>query len=80
MEEAGFVPVACFALPKECWTQNYYEPQVKVQEDFLKKHNDNPEAKELVESQKREAELYDKYSDFYGYAFYIGKKYRSAYY
>jgi len=31
-------------------------------------------AGDLVENQRHEAELYYKYKDFYGYAFYIGKK------
>ncbi len=74
MQEAGFAPIACFVLPKDCWTKNFYEPQVLVQENFLKKHSGNKEAEELVKSQKIETDLYYKYSDYYGYAFYIGKK------
>ena len=31
-------------------------------------------AEELVENQRHEAELYNKYKEFYGYVFYIGKK------
>lgn len=29
---------------------------------------------EFIAGQRREMELYDKYKEFYGYVFYIGKK------
>ncbi len=32
------------------------------------------QAKELVANERLEAELYQKYKEFYGYVFYIGKK------
>jgi len=74
MEKAGYVPVATFILPDNCWTENFYVPQVPVQEEFLKKHAGSKAAVELVENQRHEARLYDKYKEFYGYVFYIGKK------
>ncbi|MEZ4598464.1 MAG: class I SAM-dependent methyltransferase [Syntrophotaleaceae bacterium] len=74
MQKAGYVPMATFVLPENCWIDNFYMPQVWVQERFLKKHSGNKTAEELVENQRHEAELYYKYKDFYGYVFYIGKK------
>ncbi len=74
MQEAGYLPAASFVLPKSCWSENYYEPQVEAQEIFLKKYAGNDTAEELIKNLRYEAELYKKYSDFYGYVFYIGKK------
>jgi ubiquinone/menaquinone biosynthesis C-methylase UbiE len=74
LQKAGYVPVATFCLPEYCWTTNFYEPQVAAQEQFLKKYPDNPIARELIANERREAELYKKYKDYYGYVFYIGKK------
>ena len=74
MQKAGYVPVASFILPEKCWTQHFYSPQVRAQEDFLAKYAGNNTAEELVASQRREARLYNEYKDFYGYVFYIGKK------
>jgi len=74
MQKAGYVPVATFVLPENCWTEHFYSPQVSVQETFLKKYAGNKTAEEFVENQRHEAELYYKYKDSYGYAFYIGKK------
>ncbi|WP_462318303.1 hypothetical protein [Marinilabilia sp.] len=74
MQNAGYLPVASFVLPESCWTDEFYLPQKKVQEYFLKKNSGNTAAREFVEEQRREARLYAKYKAFYGYVFFIGKK------
>ncbi len=74
MEEAGYKNITTFTLPEECWTKEFYLPQQKAQEMFLSKYPDNPTAHALIANQRREAELYAKYKDFYGYVFYIGQK------
>ena len=75
MQKAGFVPVATFILPENCWTERFYEPQVKAQEVFLEKNAGNKAAVEFIANQRHEAQLYYKYKEYYGYVFYIGKKY-----
>jgi ubiquinone/menaquinone biosynthesis C-methylase UbiE len=74
LQKAGYIPVATFILPENCWMENFYLPQVSVQQTFLKKYPGHKAAEELVENQRHEAEFYYKYKDFYGYVFYIGKK------
>ncbi len=74
MQKAGYIPMATFVLPENCWTEHFYAPQVSVQDEFLKKYAGNKTAEEFVENQRHEAELYYKYKNFYGYVFYIGKK------
>jgi len=74
MSKAGYVPVASFILPENCWTEHYYLPQVKAAEIFLEKHKGNPAAEGLVANEKHEALMYSRYKEFYGYVFYIGKK------
>ncbi|MFO7709834.1 MAG: class I SAM-dependent methyltransferase [Desulfobacterales bacterium] len=74
MQQAGYIPMAAFVLPENCWTENFYLPQIPAQKRFLEKYAGNPTAEELIANQRREAELYDQYKQFYGYVFYIGKK------
>jgi len=74
MQKAGYIPVAAFALPENCWTDHFYAPQMEAQENFLKKYAGNNTATELIANQRREMQLYYKYKDYYGYVFYIGKK------
>ncbi len=74
MEKAGYIPIATFILPEECWTEHFYTPQVAADENFLKKHAGNKVAEDFIANQRHEAQLYHKYKDYYGYVFYIGKK------
>lgn len=74
IQKAGYIPVATFILPENCWTEHYYLPLVKAREIFLDKHAGNKTAEELMEFQRYEEELYCKYKEFYGYVFYIAKK------
>ena len=74
MQEAGYVPVASFILPDECWIKHFYELQDVVQEEFLKKHAGNKAAEGFIANQRHEMQLYYKHKEFYGYVFYIGKK------
>ncbi len=74
IEAAGFAPVAHFALPENCWVKHYYEPMSKITASFLQRHENSAEAIKLVEEEKNEMELYQKYKAYYGYAFYIFRK------
>ena len=74
MQKAGYIPVATFVLPENCWTEHFYALQAEAQEKFLKKYAGNKSAEKLIFYQRHETELYYKYKDFYGYVFYIGKK------
>lgn len=74
MEGFGYKNITTFTLSEECWTKEYYIPQRKAQDIFLGKHPNNPTAQALIKNQRHEAELYQKYKEYYGYVFYIGQK------
>lgn len=74
MQKAGYIPVATFILPENCWTEHFYVPQVMAQEVFLRKYAGNKAAEELIANQRHEVYLYDRYRAYYGYVFYIGRK------
>lgn len=74
MQRAGYVPAAVFILPENCWTEYYYAPQAAVQERFLERYAGNEMVENFVAFGRQEKALYDKYKEFYGYVFYIGKK------
>lgn len=74
MQRAGYVPVATFILPENCWTENYFAPCRKIQDVFLEKHVGDTAVEDFVAGQRREVTLYHQYKEFYGYVFYIGKK------
>jgi len=74
MQKAGYIPIAAFILPENCWTEHFYAPQVPIQEAFLKKYAGNKAAEEYIALERHEKMLYYKYKSYYGYVFYIGKK------
>jgi hypothetical protein len=41
---------------------------------FLGRHGRNDQAKAIVEAEKHEIALYEKYRDYYSYGVYIAKK------
>ena len=74
MQKAGYIPVATFILPENCWTEHFYTPQVMRQEAFLKKYAGNKSAEDFISCERHEAQLYYRYKEYYGYTFYIGKR------
>ena len=72
--KAGYLPVATFILPEACWTEHFYIPNIAAQKIFLDKYAGNKTAEDFVASEQYEAELYNKYKEFYGYTFFIAKK------
>jgi ubiquinone/menaquinone biosynthesis C-methylase UbiE len=74
IQAAGYIPTACFVLPENCWTEEFYAPQKAAATVFLKKHPNNQAAIDLVKNEEREAALYAKYKEYYSYVFFIAKK------
>lgn len=74
MQQAGYIPIAVFVLPENCWIENFYAPLIPIQEDFLKKYEGNKTVEDFIASQRHELVLYNRYKEYYGYVFYIGKK------
>ena len=74
IEKCGYTSVAHFALDDKCWKDNYYQPILERSEAFLKKYDYADEVKEFVEAGKIEADMYNRFKDYYSYVFYIAKK------
>ncbi|MCL2339389.1 MAG: class I SAM-dependent methyltransferase [Actinomycetia bacterium] len=74
LQSCGFNFIAAFALPEECWTENYFIPRTEAEQKLLQKYSDIPLVMEFLESSRYEIELYERFGQSYGYAFYIGYK------
>ena len=68
---AGYPQIGTMPVKIEQMLRAGYMP---VAAFILAEHTDNPAAKKWVDFSIYEEELYKKYSTYYGYAFYIGKK------
>ena len=74
IEKCGYTSVAHFALDDKCWIDSYYQPLMENAEEFLKKYDYADEVKEFIEAGKIEADMYNRFKDYYSYVFYIAKK------
>ena len=74
MENNGYSPVAYFVLPEQCWLDNYYRPMQDGFEAFLKRNGNSERAQAIVNAEKKEIALYEKYKAHYSYGVYIARK------
>jgi Methylase involved in ubiquinone/menaquinone biosynthesis len=74
MQKSGYIPVAAFTLPENCWTDNYFVPREAAGKALLEKYAGDKTVEDFIAKMRYEAELYSKYKQYYGYVFYIGKK------
>lgn len=72
LRAAGYQPVEYFILPESAWW-DYYRPIEKRVLRMKEKYKNNSCALEVIETEIREIDLYRKYSDYYGYVFFIGQ-------
>lgn len=73
IHEAGYGLIEHFTLPESAWW-DYYFPIEKKIERMKTKYQDDPAALEVLEAEAQEIELYRKYSEYYGYVFYVMQK------
>ena len=74
LEYSGYSPVAYFALPEHCWLDNYYRPMQNSFAEFLARNANNKNAQAIVEAEKKEIALYEKFKKYYSYGVYIARK------
>mgnify|MGYP001037014457 CR=1 FL=1 len=74
IEKQGYLPVGHFVIPEKGWWEDYYNPLTDRISKLRKKYINNKEANDRMDNTLREIELYKRYSDCYGYVFYIMKK------
>jgi cyclopropane fatty-acyl-phospholipid synthase-like methyltransferase len=74
LERHGYSPQGYFVLPEHCWLENYYRPMQSRFDVFLERHGQIDQAKAVVEVERHEIALYEKYRDYYSYGVYVAKK------
>ncbi|MEM8616905.1 MAG: hypothetical protein AAGF20_08210 [Pseudomonadota bacterium] len=54
--------------------EHYYVPMQASFEAFLDKHGQSQAAEALIEAERNEIALYEQYSDYVSYGFYVAQK------
>ena len=74
LESAGYSTIGYFPLPASCWLDHYYRPMEGRFAPFLERHGHSGEAHAIVEAERREIALYERFSSFVSYGFYIASR------
>jgi len=70
--QLGYDILDQFILPESDWRQ-YYDPLIARAKRMLEKYKDDERAIAVINEAIREYEIYVRFSDYYGYVFYVLK-------
>lgn len=73
LQDCGYLFMAAFVLPEECWTDHYFRPRERAIRGLIEKYGPCDTVQEYAKLNQKEVDLYLKYKKHYGYVFYIGK-------
>ena len=74
LEGQGYKLVEYFHLPDSSWWDNYYNPLAERVAMLKEKYADDDDALNALDEELAEIDLFRKYSNYYGYEFYIAQK------
>ncbi len=73
-QKCGYQVLGSFVIPKESWLDNYYLPIEAKLPSLKAKHSGDQEAMTYLASEEKEIAMFRKYSDYYGYVFFVLQK------
>jgi len=74
IEKTGYENVGHFTLPDSAWWEDYYNPLGERVLMLKEKHKGSAEMLGMLSEEEKEMSSFRKYSDFYGYVFYVMRK------
>jgi len=74
IEHSGFELLSHFALPVSSWIDEFYVPMEKRIRILKEKYAGNKRALDVFESALEEIDVFKKYSEYFGYEFFIMRK------
>jgi ubiquinone/menaquinone biosynthesis C-methylase UbiE len=74
IESAGYKMIDYFPLPDKSWWTDYYTPAEKKLVQMRRKYRNDRKAQAIFDSFQLEIDMHRKYSNYYGYGFYIIQK------
>ncbi|MDP6156871.1 MAG: class I SAM-dependent methyltransferase [Candidatus Thermoplasmatota archaeon] len=74
IRRAKFRLISHFPLPVSSWLDNFYDPMEALIHELMGKYEGNKVAMEIFGNSLSEVSTYKKYSDYFGYEFFIMQK------
>jgi SAM-dependent methyltransferase len=72
--EVGLGLIDHFTLPASSWTNEYYEPLSGRIADVEADWKGIPEAEQVLQEARHELDMFEKYAEYYGYAFFVMRR------
>jgi SAM-dependent methyltransferase len=77
VSELGYENIGHFFLPASSWTDEYYKPLQGRVSEHEQAWQGIPEAESVLAEARHEIAMFRKYSQYYGYAFFVMRKWRA---
>lgn len=74
IDRLGYEQEGHFVLPDDTWMVDYYEPMEKLLAEKSREWRGSPQGLAVIEEARQEIEIFRKYSDYYGYAFFVMRR------
>jgi len=74
LEDNGYTVIGYFPLSSDSWLSGYYEPLKRQHAYFLARNDNSETAQAIVDMDKQESTLYEKYKEHFSYGCYIAQK------
>lgn len=74
IRNAGYTIIDHFPLPSESWWKEYYNPLKQRLDTIHQKYRSKSVVTKLVNATRQEINLFKRYSEYYGYAFFVMKR------
>lgn len=71
IKQAKYSLITDFAIPKQSWFTQYFDPLEKRIDDLLHKYRNEPDNVRWLEAQRVEIDIVRKYGDSFAYVFYV---------
>jgi len=73
IESAGYRLIDHFTLPDDAWRNSYYAPMEARLEELRRKYAGDTKALAVIEESQKEVDIRRRYSDSYGYEFFVAR-------
>lgn len=74
IKKSGYKLLGYFPLPEDAWWDFYYNPLQKRLKTLQIKYKNNSKVLEMIAEEQKEIDLFKKYHQYYGSAFYVMQK------
>jgi hypothetical protein len=73
VEACGYETLGHFPLPASSWWDDYYRPLEAKVAAFRERHAGEADAQALADQVAREIDVWRRFSEFYGYEFFVAR-------